>query len=308
MQIQIEIKDIKLVPVAEVKRNPKNRNKHPSEQIQELARHYQVHGMRTPIIVSNQSGLIVAGDGRFQAALKAKMKQVPVSYQDFSNPDKEFAFGVADNGLSLWSELDLIGINEDALALPKDFDLNDLGIKDFKAIDSESLEAQCDEDEVPEHVEPKSKLGDVYTLGSHRLMCGDSTSIDAVEKLMNGEKADMVFTDPPYNQETDGGFKGMVGKAFKKQSSEIEHMCDFDPSQFLQTLPTVFEKNKMNALVFCNKDLVVDYLSYAKESGYSYNILFWKKPTAIPIAAVRLVAPATRTTCASRPVGPAAAS
>lgn len=198
--IKIEIKDVQLVPVEQIKRNPKNRNKHPKEQIDELARHYQVHGMRTPIIVSNQSGFISAGDGRFQAALAAKMTHVPVSFQDFETPEKEFAFGVADNGLSLWSELDLIGINDDIKDLPKDFNLNDLGIKDFKLVDAEVLEPGCDEDAVPEHVEPKTKLGDLYKLGNHRLLCGDSTNIQHFETLMANEKANLILalTDPPY--------------------------------------------------------------------------------------------------------------
>lgn len=281
--IKIEIKDVRLVPVGEIKRNPKNRNKHPKEQIEELARHYSVHGMRTPLIASNQSGMIVAGDGRFQAALKAKMTHVPVSFQDFGSPEKEFAFGVADNGLSLWSELDLIGINDDLKDMPLDFNIDDLGLKDFLPVDTEVLEPGCDEDEVPEFVEPKTKLGDLYKLGNHRLLCGDSTNIQHVEKLMDGQKADMVFTDPPYNQETEGGFKGNVGQALKKQSSEISHLCDFNPETFLQTVPCVFESKKMNAYIFCSKDLVVDYLKWARDSGFSYNILIWKKPSAIPL-------------------------
>lgn len=205
--IKIEVKDVRLVPVGEIKRNPKNRNKHPKEQIEELARHYEVHGMRTPIIVSNQSGQIVAGDGRFQAAMKAGMKEVPVTYQDFDSPEKEFAFGVADNGLALWSELDLEGINLDAADLPLDFNLNDLGIKDFKLVETEVLEPGCDEDAVPEHVEPKTKPGDLYKLGNHRLLCGDSTNIQHVERLMDGNVAELCFTSPPYadQREYNGG-------------------------------------------------------------------------------------------------------
>ncbi len=139
------------------------------------------------------------------------------------------------------------------------------------------------EDDIPEIKESKVKLGNIFQLGNHRLMCGDSTSIDAVENLMDGQKADMVFTDPPYNQETEGGTVGMIGSALRKQSKEIEHMCDFEPDNFLKILPIVFKKNTLNALVFCNKDLVVDYLKWSKENDYAYNILFWKKPTAIPI-------------------------
>jgi len=123
----------------------------------------------------------------------------------------------------------------------------------------------------------------VWLLGRHRLMCGDSTSIDAVDRLMDGQKAQAVVTDPPYNQETEGGFRGSIGKSLKKQSADIESMCNFQVGPFLQVLPTVHEKGKMNATVFCNKDLVPDYLSWARDCGYSFNILVWKKPSAIPL-------------------------
>ena len=114
-------------------------------------------------------------------------------------------------------------------------------------------------------------------------MCGDSTSIDAVERLMDGQKAQAIVTDPPYNQETEGGFRGSIGKSLRKQSADIESMCNFQVEPFLQILPTVHEKSKMNATVFCNKDLVPDYLSWARDCGYSFNILIWKKPSALPL-------------------------
>lgn len=130
-EIQIKIDSIKLVDINDLKLNKDNRNHHPQDQIEELARHYKVHGMRTPIIVSNQSGQIVAGNGRFLAAKRAGLTQLPVSYQDFETPDKEYAYGIADNGLSLWSELDFSSINKDITDLGPDFDIADLGLKDF---------------------------------------------------------------------------------------------------------------------------------------------------------------------------------
>lgn len=212
-EIKIKIDSIKLVDVNKLKLNPENRNHHPQEQIDELARHYAVHGMRTPIIVSNLSGHIVSGNGRFLAAKRAGLNELPVSYQDFESPEKEYAFGIADNGLSLWSELDFTLINEDITDFGPDFNIDDLGLKDF-TIDVADKYEDKDADEIPEVVEPKAKLGEIYKLGNHRLMCGDSTSESDVVNLMNGEKADMVYTDPPYGIEysgnhyqTDGGNK-----------------------------------------------------------------------------------------------------
>jgi DNA modification methylase len=169
----------------------------------------------------------------------------------------------------------------------EDFDINLLGFEDNfldGLLEPEPTAGLTDEDAVPDAPEiPKTVLGDVWLLGNHRLMCGDSTSIDAVEKLMDGAKADAVITDPPYNQETEGGFKGEIGKLLKKQSADIEHMCNFDPKTVLPILPLLHYKNKMNATIFCNKDLVLDYLNWARECGYSFNILVWKKPSAIPL-------------------------
>lgn len=114
-------------------------------------------------------------------------------------------------------------------------------------------------------------------------MCGDSTNAGTVALLMDGNKADMVFTDPPYRIETEGGCKGSIGAGLRKQGADINFISDFEPKDFLTLLPTVFNKNKLNAYVFCNKELLPDYLLWARDNGYSFNVLVWKKPNAIPI-------------------------
>lgn len=212
MKIRCEYK--KLVPLKELKPHPKNRNAHGADQVARLAHIFEYQGIRHPIIVSNLSGFIVAGHGRLAAATKLKFKEFPVDYQDFGSEKEEYAFLVSDNAVALWAELDLSGINADIGDLGPDFDIDLLGIKNF-TVEVADKEGECDEDEIPEYVEPRTKLGDIYKLGNHRLMCGDSTSIDAVEKLMDGEKADMVFTDPPYGVDYEGGHN-------KKKRSGIE--------------------------------------------------------------------------------------
>lgn len=193
----MDLNTIHKVKIKDLKPRPNNRNKHPAEQIDRLVKIIKYQGFRRPIIVSNLSGYIVCGHGRLEAAKIAGMEEVPVIYQNYESEEQEYADHVADNSLQHWAELDLSGINSDIGDIGPDFDLDLLGIKDFVLEPAEKV-AQCDEDEIPEKVEPRTKLGDIYKLGNHRLMCGDSTSIDSVEKLMNGEKADMVFTDPPY--------------------------------------------------------------------------------------------------------------
>jgi len=190
----------KLESVDKIIPNPKNTNIHTDEQIALLKKLITKHGFRHPLIVSKRSGFLVAGHARLKAAQDIGMTQIPVDYQDFESEAMEFAFLNSDNEVARLAKLDEVALTDaiKELNLPDDFDMELFGIPDFEIPEVEVLEPQCDEDEVPEQVDTRAKLGDVWLLGEHRLMCGDSTSIDAVEKLMNGEKADMVFTDPPY--------------------------------------------------------------------------------------------------------------
>lgn len=211
------------MPVGELRADPENRNKHSKEQIDRLAKIIKYQGWRWPIVVSKQDGLIKAGHARLLAALEIGLTTVPVSFQDFVSEEQAKAFLISDNEIARWAEVDLSGINTDVGKLGPDFDIDLLGMKDFTVDVAEKLPPGCDEDAVPEVKESFVKLGDIWELGSHRLMCGDSTSIDAVEKLMNGEKADMVFTDPPYgiNEQTDRDFSSRTRKAKGNSFSKI---------------------------------------------------------------------------------------
>lgn len=233
----------KLVPVSELKQHPKNRNAHPKDQVERLAKILKYQGWRYPIKVSKQSGFITSGHGRLEAAIENGWPEVPVNYQDYENETQEYADLQADNAIASWSDLDLSKINTDLSDLGPDFDLDMLGIKDFVLEPADKLDPGCDEDEVPEKVEPKTKLGDIYSLGAHRLMCGDSTSIDAVEKLMNGQKADMVFTDPPYGMNLNTNFQDIHkgAKTGKNHAPVIGDSNKFDPS----CLFTVSSKDRL---------------------------------------------------------------
>lgn len=220
--MQIHCKFDQLVDPKKLKNNPQNRNKHGQDQIDRLAELYKYHGIRHPIIISEQSGFIVAGHGRKLAAIRAGIKEFPVVFQSFSNNAAEYAFLQADNAIASWAELDIDNIKTDIGEFP-DLDLNMLGIKDFQV--EEIKEFLADEDDIPENVEPVCKLGQIWKLGNHRLMCGDSTDNDCVAKLMNGEKSDMVFTSPPYNGNTHldygkGQNKKLYENNFDRKSSE----------------------------------------------------------------------------------------
>jgi DNA modification methylase len=116
---------------------------------------------------------------------------------------------------------------------------------------------------------------------SHRLMAGDSTKIEDVEKLMDGKKADMVFTDPPYRYKEFG--EGGVFNHGKKLKEDLEGLTDFNPDKLLSILG-VISGDKINAYIFCNTDLVPDYCLWARDKNFNFNILTWHKKQFVPVS------------------------
>lgn len=180
-----------------------NSRKHSDEQVAQIAASIKEFGWTNPILVDGDNG-IIAGHGRLMAARKLDMDKVPVIELAHLTPSQRKALIIADNRLALNAEWDTQMLTLELNDLLKDdFGLDILGFGDEEL---ESLlnpiketEGLTDEDEVPEPPpEPITKLGDVWILGNHRLMCGDSTSIDAVDKLMDGVYPDLIHTDPPY--------------------------------------------------------------------------------------------------------------
>jgi site-specific DNA-methyltransferase (adenine-specific) len=182
----------------------KNSRTHDDAQVAQIAASIKEFGWTNPILVDGERG-IIAGHGRLMAARKLGMTEVPVIELKDLTPTQKKAYIIADNRLALnagWDDqLLTIELNE---LLADKFSLDLLG---FNADELNALlnpveinEGLVDEDEVPEPPpEPITKLGDVWLLGNHRLMCGDSTQIDQLEKLCNGRPVDMWLTDPPYN-------------------------------------------------------------------------------------------------------------
>ena len=181
--------------------------------------------------------------------------------------------------------LELLKIDLDISNDDLHIDFGDLDIK-IELEDPEVTELETAEalDEAPEPPTiPITIKGDLYELNGHRVLCGDSLLIDDIDKLMQGEKADLVFTDPPYQLEVKGGCNSSIGKSLQKQGNDIEFISNFEPLDFLNNIPLIFEKQKINAYIFCNKELLPTYLNWAVENKYSFNVLIWKKPNAIPI-------------------------
>jgi DNA modification methylase len=199
---------IKTVSVEKLIPYVKNSRTHSDGQVAQIAASIKEFGWTNPILVDGESG-VIAGHGRLLAARKLGQKEVPVIELKHMTESQKRAYVIADNQLAMNAGWDTTLLSLELADLKEQgFEMDVLGF-DPKELDNllepEQVDGLTDEDAVPEApVEPKTKLGDIYQLGNHRLMCGDSTSIDAVEKLMDGQKADMVFTDPPYNIDYQG--------------------------------------------------------------------------------------------------------
>ena len=206
MKLKIQYKPIQdLIPYA------RNSRTHNDAQVAQIAASIKEFGWTNPVLLDGENG-IIAGHGRVLAAQKLGESEVPTIELSHMDDNQKRAYIIADNKLALnagWDNEMLMLEVADLKDAGYDLGLTGFSLDELQALNPEVIEGLTDEDAVPEvPVEPKTKLGDIYQLGNHRLMCGDSTSIDAVDKLMNGNKVDMIFTDPPYNV----SFNGRSGK------------------------------------------------------------------------------------------------
>jgi DNA modification methylase len=198
-----------------------NARTHSQEQINQIAASIKEFGFINPVIIDGDKG-IIAGHGRVQAAQKLGMAEVPCVQASHLTEAQKKAYILADNKLALnagWDD-ELLRLELQSLDdLDFDLELTGFDLEEIEALEPLDVEElDIEEQAIPEPQEdPISKLGDVWVLGNHRLMCGDSTSVDDVEKLMDGQKADMVFTDPPYGVKYTGGLqngkKGLSGNS-----------------------------------------------------------------------------------------------
>jgi DNA modification methylase len=271
----------------------RNSRTHSDEQIAQIAASIKEFGWTNPILIDGDNG-IIAGHGRLSAARKLGHEEVPViELKDLTETQRK-AYIIADNRLALnagWdNEMLTIELND---LLADNFALDILGFdpKELAALlEPEVMVGLTDENDVPDMPdEPITKLGDIYQLGNHRLMCGDSTSIDAVDKLMDGQKADMVFTSPPYNANTKAG-DGDIFKSKKSKKLYAEGYSDNLPStEYIDFASSVLE------VCFANTDGFIFWnVSYNAKSKNEYikqivnrldyliEQVCWKKTSTIP--------------------------
>lgn len=211
------MKNIEYIAIDQLIPYTNNARTHDENQVTQIAASIKEFGFTNPVLIDKNNG-IIAGHGRTMAAKKLNLKEVPVIRLEHLSDAQRKAYILADNKLALnagWDN-ELLKLEFDELKeLNFDLELTGFTLDEIQALDPMQLtEGLTDEDAVPDvPVEPVTKLGDIYQLGNHRLMCGDSTSIDAVETLVNNNKIDLCYTDPPYGINENGDRSKRTGAA-----------------------------------------------------------------------------------------------
>lgn len=187
----MDILNLGLEEIKPYEKNPRNND----NAVDAVAASIREFGFKVPIII-DKDNIIVAGHTRYKAAKKLGLKTVPCIKADDLTDEQVKAFRLADNKVAEQADWDFELLNEELETITMDMDQFGFDLPE----DDEETQTEIIEDDVPDvPEEPKSKYGQVYQLGNHRLMCGDSTKKEDVEKLLNGVKADLLITDPPYN-------------------------------------------------------------------------------------------------------------
>jgi DNA modification methylase len=230
---------IEIVDINTIKPYENNPRKLKDSAIEKVAKSIKEFGFRQPIVVDKEK-IIVVGHTRYRASKKLGLTNVPITIADNLTPEQINAYRIADNRTNEEAEWDIELLKTELKDLQlKDFDL------DLTAFDEDQLnnflfdekEGLTDEDAVPETPEePITKLGDIWKLGNHRLMCGDSTILNDIDKLTQKQKPDMIFTDPPYNV----AFNGRSGKFDVIKNDNLEE------SEFNNFIDTIL--NNLNLL------------------------------------------------------------
>ena len=266
----MEIKMLKLEELKPYENNPRFND----NAVEYVAKSIKEFGFKVPIII-DKNNEIVAGHTRYKASLKLGLNEVPCIIADDLNEEQIKAFRLADNKVSeqaTWN-YDLLDIELDDIDLSDfDFDMKDFGF-DYNNSEEIEEEIEIEEDEIPEiPEEPKSKLGDIYQLGEHRLMCGSALNKEEVERLLNGNKCELTFTDPPYQLETQGG--GILKNANSMKQIKENGVDEFNPQELIMFSDTN---------IYChNKPLIKKYIELAESNNKPYDLCFYKKTNTIP--------------------------
>ena len=276
---------VELAPIDTIKPYPNNPRKLSETAIEKVAQSIQEFGFRQPIVV-DKDRVIVVGHTRYRASKKLGYKQVPITIAENLTKEQINAYRIADNRTNeeaKWDE-ELLKMELKELDY-KEFDLKMTGFDDKQINDLlfEEKQGLTDDDAVPDTPEePISKLGDIWQLGKHRLLCGDSTKEEDVNKLMDGAKADMVFTDPPYNV----NYSARTGIRSGKIRDNLNHIKNdnLDDEAFNKLITNSFKQlfkslHRQASFYICNNwHCCNTFLDILNELNYSIKAwIVWNK-------------------------------
>jgi DNA modification methylase len=264
----------KTVKISEVKTNPNNPRIIKDDKFKKLVKSIQEFPEMLKIrpIVVNSDMVVLGGNMRLKACKEAGLKEISIIVADELTEEQQREFIIKDNvgfGEWDWEQLQNEWVAEE---------LEEWGL-DVPVFDEEVvLEAVEDDFDAEPPVEPITILGDLYEIGEHRLLCGDSTDSDQVAKLMNGEKADMVFTDPPYGVDYKGQIPSMNYNGSKGKKRDII-LNDKNTNSIIDFMPLLKDFCNGVAYVFCGAGKELDLLQSIKDNKYEMiNTLIWNKP------------------------------
>lgn len=265
-----------LIKISEIKLNPNNPRLIKDDKFKKLVQSIKDFPEMLNIrpIVVNKDMIILGGNMRFRACKEAGIKEIPVIITDLSE-EKQREFLIKDNTSGGEWDWDMIANEWDTEELEAwGLDLPVFDIKD---------EGTADEDnyEVPDEIKTDIVLGDLFEIGNHRLLCGDSTDSDAVEKLMDGGKADMLFTDPPYLMDFTGGIHADGSKSFNSKHGGIKNdkMSKEDGDDFLDAINSNIQLFVKGAFYICFYRLKLgEYFESLKRTGLEVrSLITWNK-------------------------------
>ena len=251
--------------IEEIKPYEKNPRKNDSA-VEQVANSIKEFGFKVPVVI-DKDNIIVCGHTRYKAAQKLGLDVVPCVVADDLTDEQIKAYRLADNKVSELAEwyIDLLGEELDGIF---DIDMSDFGFN----LEEEEEDPEIIEDKVPKEVESVAKQGDIWQLGRHRLMCGNSLEKTDIDKLLDGNKCELTFTDPPYQLDTQVG--GILKKANSMKQIKENGVDSFDPSKLILQSDTN---------IFChNKPLIKAYIELAEDNKQPYDLCFYKKVGTIP--------------------------
>lgn len=270
--------EYKRVKISDLHKDPANARLHNSENLSDIRASLKHFGQVEPLVVQKATGKVIGGNGRLDVMVELGWEECDVAYVDFDNMQAT-ALGIALNRAGersewnpdvldkLLSEID--GVSEELAASLKELE-KEVGIDEEPAGDADA------EPQIDKAAELQKKwgtaTGQLWLIGEHRLLCGDSTKREDVERVMDGDKAKFEFSDCPYQIDTQGG--GVM-----KESGHLQKITDAGIDKFT---PSTLTKEAPTSVFCCNKPLIPDYITLAKEWSCAWDICFWKKNNTPP--------------------------